>query len=47
VTRLALAGCSAPEISIFTGPSPDDVRQILAKRHLNRDPKIAENAAGL
>ncbi|HWE20132.1 MAG TPA: integrase, partial [Hyphomicrobiaceae bacterium] len=45
VTRLALAGCTVPEISIFTGLSIDDVQQILAKHYLNRDPKIAENAA--
>jgi integrase len=45
VTRLAFAGCTVPEISVFTGLSPDDVQQILAKHYLNRDPKIAENAA--
>jgi integrase len=45
VTRLALAGCTVPEISIFTGLSPDDVQQILARHYLNRDPAIAKNAA--
>lgn len=45
VTRLAFAGCTVPEISVFTGLSPDDVQQILAKHYLNRDPSIAENAA--
>jgi hypothetical protein len=45
VTRLALAGCSMPEIGIFTGLAPDDVQQILAKHYLNRDPAIAQNAA--
>ena len=34
-----------PEISIFTGLSPDDVQQILAQHYLGRDPAIAENAA--
>lgn len=43
--RLALAGCTVPEISVFTGLSPDDVRQILARHYLGRDPAIAENAA--
>jgi hypothetical protein len=45
VTRLAFAGCTVPEISIFTGLSPDDVQQILVKHYLNRDPAIAKNAA--
>jgi uncharacterized iron-regulated membrane protein len=45
VTRLAFAGCTEAEIAIYTGLSLDDVRSILTKHYLNRDPAIAENAA--
>ena len=45
VTRLAYAGCTEAEIAIFTGLSLGDVRAILTKHYLNRDPAIAENAA--
>jgi integrase len=45
VTRLTLAGCTVPEVSVFTGLSPDDVQQILVKHYLNRDPAIAKNAS--
>lgn len=44
-TRLAYAGCTEAEIAIFTGLSLEDVRAILTKHYLNRDPSIAENAA--
>jgi integrase len=45
VTRLALAGSTVPEIAIFTGHSLADVRAILDKHYLSRDPAIAESAA--
>lgn len=44
VTRLALAGCTVPEIHVYTGLSPDDVQQILVKHYLHQDPAIAQNA---
>jgi integrase len=45
VTRLAIAKCSEAEIAIFTGLSLADVRSILDKHYLSRDPAIAESAA--
>ncbi len=44
ITRLALAGCSEPEIATFSGHSLRDVRTVLEKFYLHRDPKIAESA---
>jgi integrase len=44
VTRLALAGCSEPEIASITGHSLRDVRSILDTHYLRRDPALAENA---
>lgn len=44
VTRLALAGCTEPEIATITGHSLRDVRSILDAHYLHRDPTLAENA---
>lgn len=44
VTRLALAGCTAPEIATITGHSLRDVGSILDSHYLNRDPRLAETA---
>jgi integrase len=44
VTRLALVGCSEPEIVAITGHSMRDVRSILDAHYLHRDPGLAENA---
>jgi integrase len=44
VTRLALAGCTEPEIATITGHSLRDVRSILDAHYLHRDPALAENA---
>jgi integrase len=44
VTRLALAGCTEIEIASITGHSTSDVKSILEKHYLRRDPKIAESA---
>lgn len=44
VTRLAVAGCSVPEIAAITGHSLKDVDAILDKHYLKRDPEIAMNA---
>jgi integrase len=44
VTRLALVGCSEPEIAALTGLSLSAVRSILDKHYLHRDPALAENA---
>jgi integrase len=44
VHRLALAGCNETEIAIFTGLSIGDVRGVLERHYLHRDPKIAEAA---
>jgi integrase len=40
-----LAGCSDAEIGTFTGLALADVRAILDKHYLNRDPRLAESAA--
>jgi integrase len=45
VTRLAIAKCTDAEIAIYTGLSLADVRSILDKHYLSRDPAIAESAA--
>jgi integrase len=44
VTRLALAGCTTPEIATVTGHSLRDVGAILDSHYMNRDPKLAEAA---
>jgi integrase len=43
VTRLAIAGCSIPEIATFTGHSLNHVHSVL-ERYLKRDSKLADNA---
>lgn len=44
VTRLALAGCSVPEIATITGHSLRDVGVILDSHYLSRDPAMAASA---
>jgi integrase len=44
VTRLALAGCTVPEICSITGHSHSEANAILEAHYLHRDPKIAWNA---
>lgn len=44
VTRLALAGCSVPEIAAITGHSLTDVGAILDAHYLHRDPGLAAAA---
>lgn len=44
VTRLALAGCSVPEIATITGHSLRDVGSILDSHYLARDPAMAQSA---
>jgi integrase len=44
VTRLALAGCSVPEIASLTGHSLKDVHTILDAHYLHRDPGLAAAA---
>lgn len=44
VTRLALAGCTEPEIATITGHSLRDVRSILDAHYLHRDPELATSA---
>ena len=44
VTRLAIVGCSAPEIASLTGHSLRDVNAILDTHYLHRDPALAESA---
>lgn len=44
VTRLALAGCSEPEIASITGHTLRNVKSILEKHYLKRDPQLALNA---
>jgi integrase len=44
VTRLKLAGCNEAETAVFTGLSMADVRGILERHYLHRDPKLAESA---
>jgi integrase len=44
VTRLALVGCSEPEIASITGHSLRDVRSIVDAHYLHRDPALAESA---
>lgn len=44
VTRLAVAGCTTPEIASITGHSLASVATILEKHYLHNDPRIAESA---
>jgi integrase len=44
VTRMAIAECTEPEIAAVTGHSIADVRSILEKHYLKRDPTLAANA---
>jgi integrase len=44
VTRLAIAGCTEPEIASITGHSIKDVKSILERHYLYLDPAIALNA---
>ena len=44
VTRLAVAGCTVPEIATITGHNLRDVAAILDSNYLDRDPAMAENA---
>jgi len=44
VTRLAVAGCTEPEIVTITGHTLKDVRSILDANYLHRDPALAERA---
>lgn len=44
VTRLAVAGCSVPEIATITGHSLRDVGVILDSHYLSRDPAMAASA---
>ena len=44
VTRLALVGCTPPEIAGVTGHSLRDVHAILDAHYLARDPALADNA---
>lgn len=44
VTRLAVAGCSTPEIAAITGHSLKSVDLILDKHYLHRDQRLSESA---
>lgn len=44
VTRLAVAGCTVPEIATITGHSLRDVAAILDSNYLDRDPAMGESA---
>jgi CubicO group peptidase (beta-lactamase class C family) len=44
VTRLALVGCTEPQIVAITGHTMSDVRSILDAHYLHRDPELARNA---
>jgi len=46
VTRLAVAGCTEPEIVTITGHTLKDVRSILDANYLHRDPALAASAIG-
>ncbi len=43
VTRLAVAGCTVPEIAAISGHSLNSVQTILARHYLHNDPRIAES----
>lgn len=44
VTRLAVAGCTVPEIATITGHSLKDVEEILDRHYLMRDSAMAKSA---
>jgi integrase len=44
VTRLALVGCTEPQIVSITGHTLSDVRSILDAHYLHRDPELARTA---
>lgn len=44
VTRLAIAGCTIPEIATITGHSLRDVGTILDRHYLHRDDELARAA---
>jgi integrase len=44
VTRLALAGCTVPQIAAITGHSPRDVDEILKAHYLGGQAELAEQA---
>jgi hypothetical protein len=44
VLRLALAGCTVPEIASITGHSLSDVQSILDGNYFHRDVALAESA---
>jgi integrase len=44
VTRLAMAGCTEFEIASITGHATSDVKSIIEKHYLGRDPVLAETA---
>ncbi len=44
VVRLGRAGCTIPEIASFTGHSPKDAENILARHYMASDRHIAESA---
>lgn len=44
VTRLALSGCTEAEIVTVTGHTLSDVKSILDKHYLNRDPALGRSA---
>jgi integrase len=44
VTRLALVGCTEPQIAAITGHMLSDVRSILDAHYLHRDPALAREA---
>lgn len=44
ITRMAIAGCSVPEIAAVTGHSLNDVGTILDRHYLSRDARLVESA---
>jgi integrase len=44
VTRLAIVGCSVPEIATITGHALRDVHAILDSNYLSRDPALGDSA---
>jgi hypothetical protein len=44
VTRLAMVGCTEPEMATITGHSLRDVRSILDAHYLHRDVEMARTA---
>ncbi|WP_167561164.1 hypothetical protein [Bradyrhizobium sp. AS23.2] len=44
MTRLAMAGCSVPEIAAITGHSLKDVERIIGANYLGGQAELAEQA---